>query len=123
MKLIYGDTSVLLQGDSTANIEHYLVGLNPTDLKSTILKAGHHGSRTSSTEEYVAAVAPEWAVMSSGVDNSYGHPHKETLDTFSKLKIPALDTCVMGRIVFHSDGKIFTLENKKVTNVTAGCKK
>src|SRR5205823_5277144 len=88
MRLVYGDTSVALQGDSTAKIEHYLVGLDGGNLKSTILKAGHHGSRTSTTEEYVRAVAPQWTVMSSGVNNSYGHPHKETLDTLAKLNIP-----------------------------------
>ena len=121
MRLVYGDTSVLLQGDSTANVEHYLFGLDGTRLKSTILKAGHHGSRTSSTLEYVQEVAPQFAVMSSGALNSYGHPHKETLDTFERLGIPALDTCVMGRIVFHSDGTKFTLENK-IQPVSAGCK-
>ncbi len=121
-RLVYGDTSVMLQGDSTSAIEHYLVSLDGGSLKSTILKAGHHGSRTSSSEEYVREVSPEWMVMSSGKQNSYGHPHKETLDTFSLLKIPALDTCAMGRIIFYSDGKKFTLKNKKVTEVTVGCK-
>jgi competence protein ComEC len=122
MKLVYGDTSVMLQGDSTAKIEHYLAGLDGANLKSTILKVGHHGSRTSSTEEYVADVAPQWAVMSSGLNNTYGHPHKETLDTFSKLKIPALDTCVMGDIIFHSNGKVFSLQNKNPKPATVGCK-
>ncbi len=120
-RLIYGDTSVMLQGDSTDNIEHYLVQLDGDKLKSTILKAGHHGSRTSSSEEYVEEVSPAWTVMSSGIDNSYGHPHKETLATLEKLKIPALDTCAMGRIVFHSDGKEFKLDTK-MKEVTVGCK-
>ncbi len=122
MKLVYGDTSVMLQGDSTATMEHYLVGLNTGELQSTILKAGHHGSRTSTIEEYVRAVAPQWAVISSGVNSEYGHPHKETLDTLAKLNIPALDTCVMGDIIFRSDGKVFTLENKKIIDVPVGCK-
>ncbi len=121
MRLVYGDTSVMLQGDSTAKIEHYLFGLDGQNLKSTILKAGHHGSRTSSTEEYVKAVSPQWTVMSSGIANSYGHPHKETLDTMEKLKIPALDTCTMGRIIFYSNGKDFTLDTK-IKPVMVGCK-
>ena len=122
MRLVYGDTSVALQGDSTAKIEHYLVGLDGTNLKSTILKAGHHGSRTSSTEEYVVEVNPQWTVISSGIDNSYGHPHKETLDTMAKLNIPTYDTCNNGRIVFESDGKNFVLRNKNPKPATVGCK-
>ncbi len=122
MKLVYGDTSVMLQGDSTAAIEHYLVQTDSQDLPATILKAGHHGSRTSTTEEYVAAVEPLWTVISSGTDNSYGHPHKETLDTLEKLKVSALDTCNNGRIVFESDGTNFVLKNKIPRKAIVGCK-
>lgn len=126
MRLVYGDTSVALQGDSTARIEEYLFDRDKPnderDLKSTILKVGHHGSKTSSTEDYVSAVSPQWAVMSSGQNNTYGHPNQQTLDIFNKFHIPALDTCTMGRIVFKSDGKKFVLENKKTAPVGAGCK-
>ncbi len=122
MKLVYGETSVLLQGDSISNIEQYLLELDGDYLKSTILKAGHHGSKTSSIEEYVAKVSPEWTVISSGVNNSYGHPNKETLETMSKLKIPSYDTCNNGRIVFESDGKEFVLKNKNPKKAVAGCK-
>jgi competence protein ComEC len=122
MRLVYGDTSVALQGDSTAAIEHYLAGLDGANLKSTILKAGHHGSKTSSTEEYVAAVDPQWTVISSGVNNTYGHPNFETLDTMNKLNIPTYDTCNNGRIVFQSDGKNFVLENKNPKTPVIGCK-
>ena len=138
MKLIYGETSVMLQGDSTAKIEHYLVSLsNPStnstsslqassgqvsDLKATILKVGHHGSKTSTTEEYVSAVSPLWAVMSSGANNNYGHPHKEVLDTLAKLNVPALDTCNNGDLIFQSDGKNFILKNKNPKPAVVGCK-
>ena len=122
MRLVYGDTSVALQGDSTAKIERYLVGLDGDNLKANILKAGHHGSRTSTTEEYVLAVSPQWAVMSSGANNSYGHPHFETLDTLAKLNVPALDTCNNGRLIFQSDGKNFVLKNKNSKLAVVGCK-
>ncbi len=122
MRLVYGDTSVILQGDSTAKIEQYLLSLSTTTLQSTILKAGHHGSRTSSYVGYIKAVSPKWTVISSGKNNSYGHPHKETLDTMQKLNIPTLDTCNNGRLVFESDGKIFTLKNKNPKIAEAGCK-
>jgi competence protein ComEC len=122
MKLIYGDTSVMLQGDSISNIEQYLLELDGEYLKSDILKAGHHGSRTSSVEEYVAKVSPKWTVISSGKNNSYGHPHKETLATMKKLQIPTYDTCNNGTIVFESDGKNFVLKNKNIKEATVGCK-
>ncbi len=122
MRLVYGETSVLLQGDSTAKIEDYLISLDGEALKSTILKAGHHGSRTSSAEEYVAEVSPTWAVISSGVNNSYGHPHKEILETMQKLRIPTYDTCNNGRIAFESDGNNFVLKNKNPKEAVVGCK-
>lgn len=122
MKLVYGETSVMLQGDSTSRIEDYLTNLGTTTLSSTILKVGHHGSRTSSTEKYVSLVDPKWAVISSGVNNDYGHPHKETLETMEKLKISTYSTCNNGRIVFKSDGKNFILKNKNIKSLTVSCK-
>ncbi len=122
MKLVYGDTSVLLQGDSISNIEQYLLEIDGDYLKSDILKAGHHGSRTSSVEEYVSKVSPKWTVVSSGQNNSYGHPHKEVLDTMEKLKIKTINTCNNGRIVFQSDGKEFVLKNENLKEAVVGCK-
>lgn len=104
MKLVYGKTSVLLQGDAPQNIERYLTSLNKGELNSDILKIGHHGSRTSTDTDYVRASSPDYAVISLGVDNSYGHPHKETLDTLNSLGIPTLRTDLEGRISFVSDG-------------------
>jgi len=122
MKLVYGNTSVMLQGDSTAKIEQYLLSTASTTLDADILKAGHHGSRTSSYVGYVKTVSPKWTVISSGVNNSYGHPHKEVLDTMQKLEIPTFDTCNNGRLIFESDGKNFVLKNKNIKIATAGCK-
>jgi competence protein ComEC len=121
-KLVYGKTSVMLTGDSTQIIEKYLVSLDPTELQSTILKAGHHGSKTSSSDQFVQAVAPQFVAISSGKANMYGHPNQETLDTLAKYNVPALDTCVMGPISFESDGNTFTLLNKNIIPVFAGCK-
>ena len=122
MRLVYGETSILLQGDSISNIENYLLTLDKENLQSDILKVGHHGSKTSTTKEYVEVVSPQWAVISSGKDNQYGHPHKETLETLNSLKTKILDTCVMGQITFVSDGKEFILKNKNTTEVSVGCK-
>ena len=109
MRLVYGDTSVMLQGDSTAKIEEYLIALGG-NLDSDILKTGHHGSKTSTIENYVDVVSPEWAIISAGKDNTYGHPHKETLDTLNKEKVKILGTYDLRRIIFKSDGKKFVLE-------------
>lgn len=103
-RLVYGETEVMLPGDAPQNIEQYLVSLDGGKLQSDILKVGHHGSRTSSTESFVEAVAPKYAVISSGKDNRYGHPHKEVMDLFARLGIPALNTANEGTIIFKSDG-------------------
>lgn len=122
MRLVYGETSIMLQGDSTSRMEEYLLSKDGINLKSTILKVGHHGSKTSSQEEYVSSISPELAVISSGINNRYGHPHKETLDTMQKLKIPTYSTCNNGRIIFESDGKNFVMKNKNITESVVGCK-
>ncbi len=100
----------MLTGDAPKSIETYLVRLDGAHLQSDILKAGHHGSRTSSGEDFVRSVQPQYALISAGKDNSYGHPHKETLDTFNRLGIPILSTAEEGRIVFESDGKSFSVK-------------
>lgn len=103
-RLVYGDTSFMLTGDSPKEIEQYLVQLDGTNLQSNVLKAGHHGSRTSSSLSFVGFVSPEYAVFSRGCDNSYGHPHEEVVATMAGLGIPTLDTCLDGDVTFVSDG-------------------
>lgn len=107
MRLVYGDTSILLQGDSTARIEEYLAVKDGDGLKSDILKTGHHGSRTSTTRMYVETVKPQYAVISAGKDNTYGHPHAEVLETLRNMNVPVLGTYSEGTIIFYSDGKKF----------------
>ena len=104
VRLVYGDTAFMLTGDSPQAIEEYLVSLDGSSLKSDVLKAGHHGSRTSSALSFVGYVAPSYAVFSRGCDNSYGHPHKEVVELFARFGIPTLDTCVNGRVTYVSDG-------------------
>ena len=103
-KLTYGATSFMLTGDSVDEIEHFLVAINKGSLKSDVLKVGHHGSRTSSSPEFVAEVAPSTAVMACGKDNTYGHPHKETLETLSNFGAKIFRTDQDGRVTFISDG-------------------
>lgn len=99
----YGKTSFLLTCDAPSGVEKYLVALDPQSVKADVLKAGHHGSRTSSSELFVGTVAPTYGVFSRGCENRYGHPHTEVVSVFSKYNVKTLDTCY-GRVVFTSDG-------------------
>lgn len=103
-RLEYGNTSVMLTGDSPKEMEEYLTSLSPQDLKSTVLKVGHHGSKTSSSENFVKAVNPHYAVISAGVKNRYGHPHPDTLKVFDTFNIPVLGTYEKGTIIMKLDG-------------------
>jgi competence protein ComEC len=109
VKVVYGSTSFLLTGDAPKEVEDYLVNLyedkKESLLKSDILKLGHHGSHTSSSDIFLAAVHPSYAIISRGCDNTYGHPHKEVLESLKNFNIPSLDTCKEGTIVFESDGE------------------
>ncbi len=104
-KLEFGTDSFLFTGDSPVNIEKYLVSVYGGKLKSDVLKAGHHGSRTSSSEVYVKEVSPSYVVISSGRGNRYGHPHNEVIDLFDKLGVKILRTDTLGIIEIDSEGK------------------
>jgi len=108
-RLVYGESCFLFMGDSPKAIETYLKQQNE-NLDCDVLKVGHHGSRTSSDPLFVEAVSPEYAVISSGKDNSYGHPHKEVLDILQKQGVEILRTDLNGRVKFISDGISIILE-------------
>lgn len=114
MRLVYGDTSVMLMGDSVEGVEDFIVDLGSnapaSRYQSQLLKLGHHGSRTSSGEKLLDAVAPNVAIVSAGCDNSYGHPHKEVLERLAARSIPYLWTCKEGTIEFASDGQTWRRE-------------
>lgn len=104
-RLVYGNTAFMLPCDAPQAIEKYLTSVDGADLHSNVLKAGHHGSKTSSNPLFLGFVNPNFAVYSRGCDNMYGMPHKETIATYKAFDIPTLDTCTMGTIVFTSDGQ------------------
>ncbi len=97
-RLVYASSSVLLTGDSPAKIEKFLVKYD--DLESDILKLGHHGSNTSSSEEFIAEVKPEYAIVSSGKNNRYKHPHPKVIERVSKYVKNILNTAEEGAIHF-----------------------
>lgn len=94
--------SILLTGDLTKNKENALLDRYGSQLQSTALKAGHHGSKTSTGPEFVAQVSPQIAVISAGCDNPYGHPHDQVVQTLLFLEVQILSTCDDGDIVFDS---------------------
>lgn len=113
-KLSYGEISVMLTGDATAKTEGIILkDFITSDLASTVLKVGHHGSRTSTSSEFTEAVAPKYAVISDGKDNKYGHPHQETLDRLNNLGTQIFRTDLLGTITMHSDGKNVTFSFQK----------
>ena len=103
-RLTYGKTSIMLTGDSTAKTEKIILSENPgTVLDSTILKVGHHGSRTSTSDSFVKAVTPSYALISVGKNNNYGHPHRETLNTLTQFGAEVLRTDILGTIIIKCD--------------------
>ncbi len=103
-KLTYGSSDFLLTGDAPIGIENYLVGAYGAVLQSEVLKLGHHGSKTSTALSFLTAVAPEYAVVSTGKDNSYGHPHVEVVKRVEQAGVNLRSTAEDGTIVFKSDG-------------------
>lgn len=113
MKLTFGNTSYMFTGDAEAHAEQEVVAKYPKNLDADVLKFGHHGSSTSSTEEFVEAVSPEYGVISCGVDNKYGHPHRETLQTIDTHGIKAYRTDKQGQITITSDGNTINIKTEK----------
>lgn len=109
-KLTIGSKSFLLTGDSTKRAEYTLLSLNKEILDVDVMQVGHHGSETSTSILYAKAASPEYAVISSGRDNRYGHPHKITLDTLVKVNAKVLNTAQVGSIEFKTDGETIEVE-------------
>lgn len=104
VQLVHGSSTFLFTGDSPKSIEEYLVLVEGEHLQSDVLKVGHHGSRTSTSELFLDEVRPDYAVISAGKDNSYGHPHVEVTDALFNARVEILETAQEGSISFLSDG-------------------
>lgn len=102
-QLEYGDTKILLTGDLEADIERFLV--SRINIRADVLKVGHHGSKTSTSELFLDAVKPQAAVIQVGDKNRYGHPSKIVLDRLEKFSIPYYRTDTDGDIKLISDGR------------------
>lgn len=107
VKLTYGKKSFLFTGDAERTGERELLESGQS-LRSDVLKVGHHGSNSSSTTAFLQAVAPQYAVISCGVDNSYGHPHKEVMDRLTRVGTQVYRTDTNGTVLVRCDGKALT---------------
>ncbi len=105
LHLQYGQTSALLVGDSHYRIEKLLIDENP---HADLLKVGHHGSLTSSSPEFLAAVHPEFAVVSAGFYNPFRHPRPEVMERYAASRITTYRTDLAGAVSFYLDGKSVT---------------
>ncbi len=105
VQVVYGDTEFMLTGDAPSSIEQYLAGAVGAGLESEVLKLGHHGSKTSSSEVFLSAVQPEYAVVSAAKDNRYGHPHEEVIARAGSAGARILSTADLRTITFQSDGE------------------
>ncbi|MFY9745187.1 MAG: DNA internalization-related competence protein ComEC/Rec2 [Acidobacteriaceae bacterium] len=103
LQMRYGDTTALLEGDAEAPSENRM--LAEGGLRSDFLKVGHHGSRTSTTPDFLAAVSPSWAAISVGRRNFYGHPRYEVLEQLQAAHVRTFRTDMLGLSTFYLDGE------------------
>lgn len=102
LRVAHGATSVLLAGDAEAAVEEAM--MHEPEIGSTLLKVGHHGSRTSTTPAFLRQVGPQWAVISCGLHNHYGHPRREILQELQQAGVRTFSTDIAGAVCFALDG-------------------
>lgn len=118
LKVEHGDYSFLFGGDAEKEEENMIISSN-ADLKSTVLKIGHHGSASSTSDDWLSAVSPVAAVISCGSDNEYGHPTEEVLELLKKQKVQVFRTDLQGDITFFEaeDGLYYAVEKNPEADV------
>lgn len=122
LKITYGTVSFLLTGDAGTEVEDEMI--KKFNVKSTVLKAGHHGGSTSTSQVFVNAVKPEVTILSYGKDNSYGHPTDAVVSRLKAVGSKLYSTAESGDIVVRTDGKTYSVSAKPWTapGVTPGPK-
>lgn len=114
-RLIYNQDSFLFTGDADKTVEESLLAEN-VEIDSDVLKVGHHGSKTSTTEKFVEKISPEWAIIPVGKKNTYGHPTPEVLERLKKYDTKILRTDLNGDIKIISDGKNLKINTSILNN-------
>jgi competence protein ComEC len=112
-KLIYHKFSMLLPGDAEKESEDRMLKTYGSELKSNVLKAGHHGSNTSSSMAFLKAVSPEASIISVGANNDYHHPHPSTMKKYAEAKLKVYRTDLDGTVTITSDGESYSIAKEK----------
>ncbi|AZR73683.1 hypothetical protein BBF96_09970 [Anoxybacter fermentans] len=112
IKAVFGNVSFLLTGDAGFDTEDRMIW-NKVDLQSTILKVGHHGSKSSTGDMFLTCVSPEVAVIQVGANNNYGHPTDEVLERLNWKDIKIYRNDLHGTIVVTTDGETYKVETEK----------
>ena len=112
LRLVYGSQAFLFTGDAEELSEKEMLAAQ-TDLQAQVLKVGHHGSNSSTTQEFLAKVKPEYAIISVGKDNDYGHPKEAVLKRLTKAGAAIYRTDELGTIKVITDGTVLKIENHK----------
>lgn len=106
-RISYGETSVMITGDATTTVERELLSRD-IDYSADILNVGHHGSKTSTSEKWLEAVNPTYAVICCGANNDYGHPHSSVIERLESSNVEYYRTDLNSTVVFASNSKIFS---------------
>jgi competence protein ComEC len=109
LEVTYGQRSILLTGDAERPIEDDMVAEGELH-RVTLLKVGHHGSKTSSSEEFLSQVNPKFALISDGYKNQFHHPNAEVLERLARHHVQVFRTDQRGLITFSTDGNKVELE-------------
>ncbi len=124
LKLTYGNTSFLFTGDAEEKSESEILVQYKSQIKADVLKVGHHGSNSSTSDAFLKAVSPKYAVIMVGKDNDYGHPHQETINKVNNAGIKIYRTDLQGTIIAKSNGDSIIFNTKPteetVSTDTAG---
>ena len=115
-KITFGKTAVLVMGDAEKQVETLLLK-SGQNLKADVLMVGHHGSSSSSTKAFIKNVAPMYAVISCGKNNSYGFPTKQTMDTLNSAGVQSFVMSEVGSVFAISDGEKVSVETYKDINL------
>lgn len=119
IRLVHGENSFLLTGDAEHKSEEAMCA-SGLELESTVLVPGHHGSATATTWDFLMQVVPEYAVISCGEGNSYGHPHEETMEKLESMEVQVYRTDKQGYISVVSDGKTLDWSQEPCNDYTDG---
>ena len=116
VRIEYGDTSFLFTGDAGSEAQHDVIGANH-DISSTLYKVGHHGSETGTSELFLNKVRPQYAVISVGKENTYGHPYEQVINSLLTIGATVYRTDECGHIICYSDGETLSFCTEKQPSI------